>query len=387
MLTLIAFLAVLSILVLVHEFGHFYSARKFGCKVEEFGFGFPPRVFGFRRKRDGHDGTLYSVNWIPLGGFVKIKGEGGEAAEEADSFAHKKAWQRAIILSAGVGMNVLLAVFLLSVGYVFGVPQAIEDLPSFAKVRDRRIQVMNVQKDSPAEKAGIETTDTLLGYLPVESSDEIPSLESISSFSGTKAIQDYFNENTGNEVIVVVKKADGQEMPVNLTPEELAGLGRGGIGVALVETGIVSYPWYIAPYKGLMATVSLTKQIVVAFAYLLRDLVIEQRLSMDVTGPIGIAVLTGSVVRQGISQLIYFVALLSINLAIINFLPFPALDGGRFLFLAIEKIRRKPVDHKVENIIHTLGFVLLLFLVLVVTVRDVRQFSDAFLNAIDKLKG
>src|SRR3990167_8312272 len=154
-IAVISFIIILALLVLVHEWGHFFAARKFGCKVEEFGFGFPPRIFGKRLKKYGPNGTLYSFNWIPLGGFVKIKGEQGESRDDSDSFAHKKPWQRALILGGGVLMNVVLAFVLLSIGFGVGVPQVIDEtVGSGAQIKDQKIVVVEVLPDSPAASAG-----------------------------------------------------------------------------------------------------------------------------------------------------------------------------------------------------------------------------------------
>ena len=388
-IAVISFIIILALLVLVHEWGHFFAARKFGCKVEEFGFGFPPRIFGKRLKKDGPNGTLYSFNWIPLGGFVKIKGEQGESRDDSDSFAHKKPWQRALILGGGVLMNVVLAFVLLSIGFGVGVPQVIDEtVGSGAQIKDQKIVVVEVLPDSPAASAGIEPGDTIVGYVESFYSEETncegnndpacgqtaqPGF-SPSIFASIEDMQNYFDKNIGKELLLPIRKQDEQVHEyVTIVPHQLEGVDRGGIGVALVETGVVSYPFYMAPVKGAQATVSLTGQILVAFGGLIRDIAVKQEVSVDVTGPVGIAVLTGQVVDQGIVYLIYFVALLSLNLAIINFLPFPALDGGRFLFLIIEKIRRKPVNQRVEGVIHMIGFALLLLLVLLVTVRDVIQ--------------
>ncbi|MCX6779256.1 MAG: site-2 protease family protein, partial [Candidatus Magasanikbacteria bacterium] len=162
-LTLITFIAVLAVLVLVHELGHFIAARKNGIKVEEFGFGFPPRIFGVRRqnsnwqfiwgsKEDEEGGnTIYSLNWIPLGGFVRIKGEDGGHESDPDSFSNKKIWRRFVVLAAGVVMNVILAGVLLGVGYMIGIPQTLDNLGRGAKVNDAKIEIMSVATKAPAE--------------------------------------------------------------------------------------------------------------------------------------------------------------------------------------------------------------------------------------------
>ena len=382
LLTIVVFIVILGLLVFVHELGHFVSAKKYGAGVDEFGFGFPPRICGWkkingRRKFFWGSGsiesedTIYSFNWIPLGGFVKIKGEGGESKEDEDSFANKKPWKRAIILSAGVFMNLVLAAVLLMVVFGIGAPQIIEGDLGPGKLKETNIQVISVIEGSPAEEAKIQMGDFVI-KVDGRNFEEIESL------------QTYTDGKTG-QVMSFVFKRGGKEITKEVTPIILEETGNGGIGVGLVKTGIVSYPWYYAIWMGIKATVLLTGQILVAFGVLIKNLIIQHKTTVDLAGPVGIAVLTGQVARMGFVYILQFAALLSINLAIINFLPFPALDGGRILFLAIEKIRGKAINQKVENAIHTVGFTLLMLLVLLVTFRDVAKFSDTFVEIWDKV--
>lgn len=362
-ITTIIFIIVLSLLVFIHELGHFISAKRAGVRVEEFGFGFPPRLAGIRK-----GDTIYSINWIPLGGFVKIKGETGENAKDEDSFANKKPWQRAIILSAGVIMNILLAWFLLSVGYAIGLPQVIGDSSPYARITDRKTQVIAIVEDSPAAAAGIEIGDTILavdGKLFVDI--------------------DEFREYTGAREGMMFRMTvehDGEEVMHELEPAYLEEVDRPGIGVALVETGIAHYPLWLAPIQGLQATYSLTVQIAGAFITLIRDLVVTREATVEFSGPIGIAVLTGRVAKAGFRYLLQFTAVLSINLAIINVLPIPALDGGRLMFLAIEKLRGRAISRRFEIAAHNLGFTALMILVLFITYRDVVRFGGPLWRSI-----
>lgn len=367
-ITILIFIAVLSLLVFVHEFGHFITAKRAGVRVDEFGFGFPPRLFGVRR-----GDTIYSINWIPVGGFVKIKGEGGEAAHDVDSFAGKKIWIRMIIIAAGVLMNFILAAFLLSVGYGIGVPQALDGLPASARVRDRSIQITSVLPDSPASNAGFEIGDAIREVEGV----------AIDTYQG---FQREIRERVGAETRVAITR-DGEKIEKLTTPVVLAATGNPGVGVGLIEIGIVSYPWYRAPVQGISETVFIAKEVLFAFGDLIRNLIVERKVAIDISGPVGIAVLTGQVARLGIIYLLQFTALLSVNLAIINVFPFPALDGGRILFLLIEKVRGRPVAAKVEGVIHQVGFALLLTLVLFVTYRDIVRFSGTIGGAFQRLIG
>lgn len=385
-MTLIIFIIVLGILVLVHEFGHFWAAKKQGIGVEEFGFGFPPRLVGLQRdpatgkrkliwgaKETGkNEPTVYSLNWIPFGGFVRIKGESGEAANDPDSFVAKSIGRRALVIAMGVIGNIILTAVLLSIGLYVGMPQAIdESISSYARVSDRRIQALTILPSSPAEQAGIKAADELFKI----NGQEIAS---------GQQFKDFVNQNVNKEITVTIKRQD-QPQDIIVTPIVLKETGKGGIGVGLAEVATVSYPAWLALPKGIQMTGYLLKAIVVAFGVLLRDLVLGKPVTMDVAGPVGIAVMTGEAARLGWVYLLQFVALLSANLAVINALPLPALDGGRFLFLLIEKFRGRPVSRKVEVLIHNTGFVLLLLLVVLVTYRDLARYSGPVVQWASKL--
>ncbi|MBI4592331.1 RIP metalloprotease RseP [Candidatus Uhrbacteria bacterium] len=366
--TLLLFILVLSLLVFVHEFGHFIVAKKMGMKVEEFGFGFPPRLWGVRRGE-----TVYSINWIPLGGFVKIKGESGEHSHDSDSFASKPAWKRFVVLIAGVAMNLVLAAVLFSIGYMVGLPSIIdESLPSSARIESQEITVMQVVEGSPAAEAG------------VVSGDVIESLDGKVVTSDVEA-RDYFAQYAAEGVDVLVNKSDGSYATYTLTSEYLESIDTIGVGIAFVSTGFVSYPFFQAIGQGVFTTYQFTVEILKAFGGLIRDLVVSQEVAVDLSGPVGIAVMTGQVAAMGLIYLLQFTAVLSINLAIINVLPFPALDGGRILFLAIEKLRGRAVNQKLEVAVHNLGFMLLMVLVVLVTYKDFVTFGDQIWGAIKSM--
>ena len=385
LLTIVIFILVLSVLVFAHELGHFMMARRFGVKAEEFGFGFPPRAVGLYKNDQGKwkpvwgakevtdsPGTIYSLNWLPLGGFVKIKGENGENENEPDSFAGKPIWQRAFMLSSGVVMNIVLAAVLISAGFMVGLPQALDGQSDpRAHVSDKKIQIVEVMKNTPAESAGLKIGDVILSV------DD-------NNFSNYEELKNFVAANVGKELSYKIKR--GRDLiEAGITPELMAETNRGGIGVGVTETGLVSYPWYLAVLEGVKTTLSLTWAIIAAFYELIKGLIFGSGVTADLSGPVGIAALTGQVAKMGFIYLLQFTALLSINLAVINFFPFPALDGGRILFLIIEKIKRSPVKREVEGAIHNIGFALLMVLILVVTLRDVSRFSDVFKNLFNKL--
>jgi len=385
MLTIIIFILILSLLVFVHEVGHFVVARKFGVKAEEFGLGFPPRGFGFYKNtegkwkfvfgskevRDAAD-TVYSVNLIPLGGFVKIKGENGDS-DDPDSFMNKKIWQRASILAAGVTMNMVLAAALLSVGFMIGLPQALDGVNKKAEISDKNIQIIEVLPDSPAARSGFKFGDTILS---VDNNE----------FTDNSELQDFVNGKVNQELEYKVKRGEG-EKTFKVTPEIMEATGKGGIGIAIAETGTVKYPWYMAIWEGIKATIILTWLIMAALYELLKNLILGNGVTADIAGPVGIATMTGQAARMGLIYLIQFTALLSINLAIVNFLPIPALDGGRILFLVIEKIKRRPVRRELEALLHNVGFILLMALVVLVTFRDVMKLGDKFKMIWERLIG
>lgn len=376
MTTFIIFIIVLSVLVFVHELGHFWTARKLGVKAEEFGFGFPPRALGFFKDKSGKwrflkgsrdpqslpeaqrpISTVYSINWLPLGGFVKIKGENGEGKQDSDSFAAKSLWRRALILSAGVIMNIILAAVLLSVGYMIGLPGSLDDIRPSAEISEARVMIMEVLPESPAAQAGLEAGDTILSVADrhVSSNEELQAIVA---------------EQAGIATNFLVEKDTGEEL-VEITPEYSEENERAVIGVSIYATGTVRYPFFIAIWEGIKLTGWMFWMIILAFYGLIRDLIIGVSVSGQVAGPVGIATLTGQVASLGFAYLLQFMALLSLNLALVNILPFPALDGGRILFIIIEKFKGKPVKQSVEAWIHTIGFWLLILLIVIVTYKDI----------------
>ncbi|MFH1132733.1 MAG: RIP metalloprotease RseP [Pseudomonadota bacterium] len=368
--TIIIFIAVLSLLVFVHELGHFLVAKKMGMKVEEFGFGFPPRLFSIKKKE-----TIYSINWIPLGGFVRIKGESGAFVEDSDSFASKKAWKRFLVLVAGVTMNLVLAAVLLSAGFMAGLPAIVEgELPVGARVSDEEIIVMSLVSESPASVAGVEIGDKLV------------SIDSL-VFESTNEAREYIGANGDDGVEIVIERDDSEFYTYNLVSEDLSGFDVHGVGVGFVETAFVSYPIHTAVFQGVVATGYYTVAVMDAFLKIIVNLFTAQGLGAELSGPVGIAVLTGEVAALGFVYLLQFAAILSINLAIINILPFPALDGGRVLFLIIEKIRGKAANQKVEAIVHNLGFLLLMLVVVFVTYRDFVTFGDSIWGGLKSVVG
>lgn len=357
MLTLILFVVVLSFLVFIHEFGHFTAARRLGVHVEEFGFGFPPRLFGIKR-----GATIYSLNAIPFGGFVRLKGENGDQAQDPDSFSAAPLPRRAIIIVAGVLMNFVLTIVLLTFSLMAGLPTpAAQTLPG-AKVKDIRVTVTALTETGPAARAGLKPGDVIA--------------EANGQRIRTDAELRSIIEGSLSSPLNLTYQRSDLTHEATLLPEDLDASGKGKIGVGLETYATASYPPHWALANGVRLTVELAWKIVVSFTGFLKDLVVHQQVSPDVAGPVGIAVIIGQVAELGIFALLQFVALLSLSLAVINVLPFPALDGGRLLFLGIEAVRGgRPVNRRIEAWIHNIGFIVLITFILLVSVQDVQRFS------------
>jgi len=388
MTTVLLFIAILALLVLVHEWGHFFVARRSGMKVYEFGFGFPPRAFGWYKDpktkkfvfvkgkgksslsetvggedRDNPDefpATVYSLNWLPLGGFVKVKGENGELASEPDSFGAKPFWKKGSVLIAGVTMNVVLAAVLLAIGFIIGLPadkEALQD-PQAIVVEEPAVTAQEIANDSPADTAGIKYGDILLAI------DDTPLITS-------QDLLTYVEAHPQDEMTVTVQRGE-EELRLTMTPEQLSDEDTTPrLGIILADAGIIRFPWYIAIWKGILAALFGFVNIFIAFFLLIRDLIMGNGLAFSVAGPVGIAVVVGESARLGLSYVINIMAMLSLSLAVINILPIPALDGGRLFFVVYERIFKKPVPMKYEQAAHTIGFLLLMLLIVIVTWRDI----------------
>lgn len=356
MLTALIFIIVIGVLVLVHEFGHFVMAKRAGMKVEEFGFGFPPRIVGWRKGE-----TLYSLNWIPFGGFVKILGEDGDERGPR-SFASAGFWPRMGVIVAGVIMNFLLAAALLVFVNFFGLRIGLAD-NDIGNAHDLKVQIISVAPDSPAATAGLQPLDTISGYkangqtITVNSAGEV---------------QDAVNSHQGQPLVLEIARGS-QIIDTTITPRLNPPPGQGAIGISLTLTGVVSYSWYEAVWRGIYDAAILAVNTAVGYYQLLKTLFVHGTLIAEVSGPIGIATLTGQAARVGFNYLLQFVAMISINLAILNIIPFPALDGGRAVILIIEKIKGSPVHHRVEGMINMIGFYLLVALMVYITYHDIAK--------------
>lgn len=340
LLTVASFLGMLIVLVFAHEFGHFITAKLAKVKVEEFGIGFPPRLFSFRKEE-----TTYSLNAIPLGGFTKMAGE--EDPTIPNGLAGKSIPVRVLVLTAGSLMNILLPILFFTVSLM---------LPHNVVMEE--VYVEEVAPGSPAYTAGIEPGDKIISVnnRPVNSRNDV-----------VYSIQLHL----GSEIKMLTLKIDGSQHEVYLTPRWRPPEGQGPTGILITGTNIThvrkSYPfWQAIPSSFVHCW-----EILMLFRNEIASWFIQGTLP-QLTGPIGIAELTGQVARAGLSPLLEFAALISINLAIINLFPFPGLDGGRLIFVFLEWVRRgEKISPKKEGLIHLIGMAVLLALIIVISYYDI----------------
>lgn len=350
--TILLFLLILSVLVLGHEWGHYFAAKRMGMKVDEFGLGFPPRLWAWKRK----DGMEVSLNMIPLGGFVKIKGESGDDEVTAiDSFASKSILRRFTVLVAGVVMNLVMAWVIFTVGFWVGIPAVTDGGITGGTVTNEGVTIFDVMKDSPGATAGMQVGDRVVSIDKVVYTDSEAARLALAP----------------GETHHVVLARGGKEVDVEVTASLLESLGHEAIGIELLKTGTVHFPWYQAPWRGMKQTVESTVAIFAALGGLIAGIFSHNGVGAAVSGPVGIAVVTGQVAKMGFAHILQFAAMLSLNLAVLNVLPIPALDGGRVGFLFIEAIRRKKASVKFESTVHGIGFALLMLLVIFVTFKDI----------------
>jgi regulator of sigma E protease len=349
---LIVFFSLL-FLVVLHEFFHFIVAKKFGVKVEEFGIGLPPRLFG---KKIGE--TVYSLNLLPLGAFIRVFGE-EEKISDPRSFSQKPIYQRALIILAGVLSFWLISFLIFSlISFLWGLPTALPDEIS-ENVTNLKIQILEVLPNSPAEKSGFQPFDSIIKITSEEK--EIYPQKIIE-------VQNFFKSNIGKEIKILVERAK-EKKEILVSPNQ-----EGKIGVALLRIGWQKSPWHLAPFTGMKITFQTTEVILKSFAQILKKFFAGEKIvGVQLRGPIGIGEIFVHSLQMGLNYFLYFFALISIYLAIFNILPIPAVDGGRLLFLGIEALRKKPIDPKIEQRINTFFFFLLILLLIFVTIKDIQR--------------
>ncbi|MBL4644580.1 MAG: site-2 protease family protein [Candidatus Pacebacteria bacterium] len=369
-MSFVLFIAVLVVLIVVHELGHFLVAKFFGIKVDEFGIGYPPRAFTIGKLGD----TVYTINWLPFGGFVKIFGESlsqqYSKEDKKRAFVHKPKLVQATVLIAGVVFNLLFAWFLFSVTLMMGAPTAIDE--SQAVGLDTRLIVSSVVTGSPADAVGLVSGDEIVGLVSRDAS-----LETLFPSNTATFIQDRAGETITVSYIRDAETGiieDVELIPAHGVLSETPSTPAVGIAMALVADK--SLPIGQAVAQGFMGTMSALKTVSIGLGGFLLSAVTASADWSQVAGPIGIAGLVGDASSVGFTYLLYFTAFISVNLAVINMIPLPALDGGRLLFIAIEVIIRKPISEKIGTVFNVVGFTLLIVLMVVVTYHDIiRLFS------------
>ncbi len=342
----------LIILIFLHELGHFLLAKKYGIKVEEFGIGLPPRIYG---KKVGE--TIYSINWLPLGGFVKLYGE-DKKIDNQKSFSSKPIYQRALVVFGGVAAFFVIAFLIFSVYSVVGVRTPVEEGVALEEMNDPMIIITKSVRESPAREAGIKPGDILTEV----DGKEIDSPSQAISILGEK-------EGVETEITVI----RGQEEKLfTLTPRMEYEEGEGAVGIGMAMTDIQKYPVYYAPLQGARMTGEMTFMVGQGFGMLLQSLVTGEPLpdEMEIGGPVAIVNIGAGALGRGISDFLHFLGAITVSLAVLNILPIPALDGGRLMFLAIEKIKGSPISEKLEVGINTIFFFLLIGVMLFVTFKD-----------------
>lgn len=354
---LILFILLLVLLILVHEFGHFIVAKAFGIRVDEFGIFFPPRLFA---RRWGE--TEYSLNALPFGGFVKIFGERVEdGATDPRSLLHKSRWTQAAVIVAGVFFNFLFAWLALSAAYMVGIPTSAQHF-GVGEVRDVHTTITAVLPNSPAERAGVmagdqvEVARTGLAELPAG--------------ANANELQQFILEHQDESVVLSVLR-NKEEKTFLAKPTEGLIPGHKALGISLDDIGVLQLPPHLALVQGAILGEQMTVAIMGGLWGLVSQLFHGATDLAGVAGPIGIAGIGATAVQQGFVSTILLMSLISINLAIINLLPIPGLDGGRLLFIAIEAVIRRPINERLATSLTIASFALLITLMLVVSYNDV----------------
>lgn len=358
-LPILIFIITLLILVLIHEFGHFLMAKRFGIKVLEFGFGIPPRAWG---KKIGE--TIYSLNWLPLGGFVRLLGEDEEEPIDkkgagSRDFRTKPVWQRIAVLVAGVTMNLFLA-WILFYSVIIA-----QNFKIIYPTQEPGVYIFKVEKDFPAEKAGVRTGEKLISIDNQKVSDIDTARKLIKSKNETP-------------LTLTLSDTEGKnERKVSLTPKSKD--GEVLIGVVFSPIPFRQYSSFNQRlFSGITYSWDITRVTFAGLGQVLQQVITGNfaTISKSVAGPIGLAVVTGDILSAGwaaILPYLWFVGVISLTLAIFNVLPIPALDGGRLLFLVIEAVSKKKVKEDIERKVHQIGFIILIALALLITYSDIRK--------------
>lgn len=359
-MTIILFIIILATLIFVHELGHFLTAKFFGIRVDEFAIGFPPKIFG---KKVGE--TQYNINLIPLGGYVKIFGEDpdDESVSGPDSnrsFVNQEKWKQIIVLLAGIVMNIIFAWILISISFNIGLLTSIEEQYK-DKAQDVSVMVLSVIKNSPSDTVGLKEGDNILS---------IGSGKNLIISPSVSEIQNIISEST--DTLNILYKRGNSTNTVSIIPKDGIVQGKKAIGISMGLVGTVKYNFFESFIEGAKLTyiesINITKGI---YGYIFGVITGKTTSISEVAGPVGIATMVGEASNLGISYLLGFIAMISINLAMLNLVPFPALDGGRVFFVLIESIFRRKIKPIFLNYLNMIGFGILILLMIFVTYKDI----------------
>lgn len=366
-MTIIVFILILSVLVLIHELGHFIAARKSGIVVEEFGIGYPPlaiKLFTWK-------GTVFSLNWIPFGGFVRMAGEEGpiEGTSKASSgqFYKAKTWQKLLVVLAGPGVNFFFGVVVFAIVFTkLGIPTEISDA-----------RIAATAPNSPAAQAGLPV-DTSIKRLLLDDGTivETPTAQTVIDTVAQNQGETVRVVTTGPCVAATCEEIE-QVFSVYLRKADEIPAGQGSMGVAFTSVTYTFYPWWQMPFKsvafGFQQAFLLSSQIVTALGSMLSDLITKRLVPDTVAGPVGIVhqAQTSGLFSQGLLTVLSFSGMLSVNLAVMNVLPIPPLDGGRALLIVVEKVIGRKRTEKLEFYLNNGGYILLMALIIAITIRDV----------------
>lgn len=347
----------LSFLIILHEFGHFLLAKKLGVKVEEFGIGMPPKLFS---KKIGE--TIYSLNLLPFGGFVRLLGE-NQKIKDNKSFSEKPIWKRTLIILGGVVTFWIVSWLIYSFLFLKGFPQAISDEEEKNFI-DPKVRIAFVSPNSPAERANLIPGDVILEIS--NGNEQIP-------IYTPQQFREMVQKNKGREITLTIQR-NKKIFEKTLIPRIEAPPEEGLVGVILMKTAIIKYPWYLAPIKGIEVTFSMTKNIFFGTISIIKSLILKEKIpGLEIAGPVRVVQIFSQISQAGANYYLSFLATISIYLAVFNLLPIPALDGGKLIFLGIEKIRGKPISLKLEEKITTFFFIILLFLMFLITLKDIKN--------------
>lgn len=355
-MSIITFLIIIAALVFVHELGHFLFAKKSGIRVDEFAIGFPPKIYSWTRGE-----TKYSINLIPFGGYVKIFGENPDeeslsGPDSERSFVRKPRHIQALVLVAGILFNVLFAWLLFTLSFSLGVTTS-------SSGPNAKTVITNVVKNSPAETAGLKTGDQIVSF--IKQGDK-----NIGDVHLPDDVKNFIGASEGEEITLVYKRGE-ENYSKNLKADKSISEDSYTIGIQMAEVETLKLPIFKAIARGAQTTALVFKETAVGIWNFLGQVFTSKANFSDVAGPVGIVGLVGEAREFGLGYLLSFTALISINLAVINLIPFPALDGGRLLFVGIEAIRRKPISPKFANTLNIIGFALLMLFMITVTISDV----------------